>query len=151
LEAITTTITTRGCSRSPSTHQGDQIGDPGERRGGLANRLVDLAAHPREAQFAEGNRRQTVPGGEQLLDVEAIAGVGRHPPGRGVRVGEEASILERGELRAHGRRAPADLGAIGNRLGADRLATAHVGVNHRPEHGPLSLTKHRLDCRFTKR
>ena len=63
----------------------------------------------------------------------------------------EALRLEIGQLRPHGRWAPADLVAARDRLRPDRPAIAHVGVDDSAQDCLLSLRKHDVDCRFTGR
>jgi hypothetical protein len=41
-------------------HQRDKISDPGEGGGRVADRLLDLSAHPREAELARGKRGEAV-------------------------------------------------------------------------------------------
>ena len=166
LEAITTTITTRGCSCRTSTRctrarrrrrrgrDREQVGHPRERRGRLAQRLLDLAPHPGqvERRRVAGPRRGA--GGEQRVGVEAIARVGRHPPGGGVRMGEEALALERRELGPHRRAAPTR-GPRASAIAAepDGLARLEVGVDGEAEDPLLALAQHRsiLGSRFPNR
>ena len=67
-----------------------QVRDLRERLGGDAHRLVDLAADERELELGLrlAARRQ------QPVDEVAVAGVGRHAPGGGVRVREQTLLLE---------------------------------------------------------
>ena len=101
--------------------------------GGLAQRLLDLAAHLREVERRRVDGAGLAPGVEQRVGVEAVAGVGRHAAGRGVRMGQVALALERRELGAHRRRAPLDVGALGDRRRADGLARLEVGVDDQVE------------------
>ena len=83
----------------------EQVRDLRQRLGGDAQRVVELAAHVRRGRARRGGaallgRR------EQAVDEVALAGVGRQPPRRGVRVREQAAGLELRELVAD-RRGPA--------------------------------------------
>ena len=60
------------------------------------------------------------------LDVEAVAGIGRHAPGGRVRVPEEALRLQLGQDVAHGRRADAQGVALDERLRSDRRGGGDV-------------------------
>ena len=72
----------------------------GERRGGQAEPLVGRVLHLSELvadhELLDGRERDVA---GEALDVEAIAGVGRHAARRRVRVHEEALGLELGEDR----------------------------------------------------
>ena len=56
------------------------------------------------------------------VDEQAVAGVGGHPAGAGVRRGDQPLLLERGHVVADGGRRDAEVVALDQRLGADRLA-----------------------------
>ena len=140
VEVITTTIATCGWSRSTSTRwmvrgldrrrrdEREQVGDLRELLGGRAHGVVDLAAHRRSARRGlrgTGSR----PSLEQLVDVVAVAAVGGHAAGRGVRVLEQAGLLEPCELGADRGRPPGHVVLLGDPLGADRLVEVDVGLD----------------------
>ncbi len=68
---------------------------------------------------------------EQRVDEEAIALVGRHAPGGGVRGADEAELLEVGHDVAHGRGGELQPRLARQRARADRLAVADVGLDER--------------------
>ena len=74
-------------------------------------------------------REQRLPGAEHAVDDVAVAGVGRHAPGRDVRMGEQAVLLEQREFVAHRRGPAVELGVGGDRSRGDRLAGAQVVVD----------------------
>ena len=78
----------------------------------------------------------------QVVDEEPVALVGRDAPGRGVRLGEVALLLEHGHLVAHRRRTDLDAGRVGDMGRADRLRGLDVLLDHRPEDGCLTLVEH---------
>ena len=65
-------------------------------------RLLDLGARGGQVERELG-RPRLLPR-EQPVDVDAVAGLGRDAPRRGVRMREQAAPLELRQLRAHGRR-----------------------------------------------
>ena len=80
--------------------------------------------------------------GQQPVDVVAVAGVGRHPPRRRVRMREQPALLEHGELVADRRGPGGHLGVGGERLGADRLAGLREAVHHLAEQQGLAGSQH---------
>jgi hypothetical protein len=116
--------------------QREQVRDLRELLGGSAHGLVHLPAHG--AQLHGPARHRQVALGEQLVDVEAVAAVGGHAPGRGVRVVEQAGLLEPGQLGAHGRGPPGHVALLGDPLGADRLVQLHVGLDERSQDEALA-------------
>src|SRR5439155_13208255 len=77
--------------------------------------------------------------GRQRVDVVPVAGIGREPSGRGMRVAEEPELLERGHLVADRGTRHAEVGALGDRLGADRLTRPDVLLDDRVQHGSFAL------------
>ena len=67
------------------------------------------------------------------LDVEAIAGVGGDPAGRGVRVGQQAVRLELGEDAPDRRAGHAKAVAVDERLAADRRGGGDVFLDDGPK------------------
>ncbi len=59
-----------------------------------------------------------------------------------------ALALERRELVADGRRTPLDLGVLGDRGGADRLAGFEIATDDEAEDALLALGEHALDSRI---
>jgi hypothetical protein len=123
-------------------HQRHEVRDLGEGRGRVANRDIDLAAHPREAQLVGGRPWEPLLALEKQLHVEAVAAIGRDPAGGGVRMGEKALVLQAGELGPHGRGAPGDVGAVGERAGADRAPVIHVALDQQSEDLALAFAQH---------
>ena len=126
VEVMTTTIRTCGCSASTSMWRIVEVSIGGAVT--IASRSVTCDSvsvvtriassssfcDQREAQAGAGRGL----GGQQAVDEVAIAGLGGHPAGRGVGMGEQPELLEAGQLVADRRRAPVEGGA--QRLGADR-------------------------------
>ena len=104
-----------------------QVGDLRERLGGHAHRLVDLAADQLQAERALAGRDEGA--AAELVDVPAVAGVGRHAARGGVRVREQPVLLEHRQLVADRRRAGLDLGVGRERLGAHGQAGLGVGLD----------------------
>ena len=94
----------------------------------------------RSRQAARGARAS--PGDDERVGVEAVAGVGRHPPGGGVGMAQIALALERCELCAHRRRTPIEVRILGDRGRADRLAGLEVGADDQVENPLLALGEH---------
>ena len=139
VEVITTTIATCGWSSSTSTRwivavsiggavtSASRFGHLRELLGGGAHRLVDLAAHRGQLDLAPRHRQLAL--GEQLVDVEAVAAIGRHATRRGVRVLEQPGLLEVRQLGADGRGAPGHVALLGDPLGADGLVQLDVSLD----------------------
>ena len=111
-----------------------RAGQPGERRGGEAEPVLagelDLAELVADHQLLDRRQRH---GLDDRLDVEAVAGVGRHAAGAGVRMGQQAGHLELGEDVADGRAGHAEAVALDERLAADRLCGRDVFLDDGPE------------------
>src|SRR5439155_20322937 len=93
------------------------------------------------AECAPERGRAAIQGLDELLRVQPVAALGRQPSCRRVRMRQEAERLELGELTAHGRRGHAQLAALDETLGADRLARRHVLLDDTPQNLPLSRRK----------
>ena len=102
-----------------------------------AQGLLDLGPGEREVEREDCGPR--LRRREQVVDVEPVAGLGRHAPGRRVRVRQQAEPLELGELRAHGRRRDAQSGPLDEGLRADRLSGRHVLLDDAPQDVALPL------------
>ena len=105
--------------------------------GGRLERVLDLAPH--RGQVEGEARRPRLLALEHPLGVEAVAGLGRDPAGGGVRVGEQAELLELRELVAHRARRDGQPGALDERLRADGLAGGDVLLDQAPEEVSLAL------------
>jgi hypothetical protein len=86
-------------------------------------------------------------GGQHAVDVVAVPGVGRHPPGRRVRVRQQPQLLQHRELVADRRRAGGDVRIGGERLGADGLAGGGEAVDHLGEQQLLAGGEHPSNSR----
>jgi len=75
----------------------------------------------------------------QEVDEVAIPGVGGHPPGRGVRLGQIAEVRQLGELAADGGRRKIDEVTRLQRLRSDRHSAGRELVHDRPEDCLLSV------------
>ena len=150
-----TTSTTCGCSASTSTWRIVAVFIDGAET--TASRLVICESVSVVARIASSTsrrisdssrrcwrRRQRVLGAEQAVDDVAVAGVGRHPPGGDVRVGEQAVLLEQREFVAHRRGAAVELGVGGDRPRGDRLAGAQVVVDDLAQDPLLAGGEHAL-------
>ena len=139
LEVITTTITTRGCSCSTSTWRISAVSSGGAVT--TASRLVtcdiisvvlrsaaSTSLRTCDRSIGSAGRAQRLL--QQLVGVEPVAGVGGHPPGRRVRVAEQAARLQLGQLVADGGRRGVDAAALDQRLRADRMAGGDVLGHH---------------------
>ena len=131
--------------------QRDQVGDPRQRRGGLPDRLLDLAPHPRQAQLALRLGRQSLgrrpaaarrrsgsphpwePCPPRCADARGSPG----PPGSPARSGSS-----RRSTPTRGRR---------DQLRADGLAVAHVAGNDRSQDQALAFVEHEGDSRVAPR
>src|SRR5581483_8835084 len=76
---------------------------------------------------------------EQLVDVDAVAGLRRHAPGGRVRVREEAEALELRELVPDRGRRDGERRALDERLRAERLPGRDVLLDEEPEDVALAV------------
>ena len=76
------------------------------------------------------------------VDEEPVALVGRHPAGAGVRLGDEALLLQHRHVVADGGRGDAELVAVDEGLGADRLLGGDVVLDDRAQHGEPAVLDH---------
>ena len=90
----------RGRGHRRRRNHGEQLGDPRQRLGRLAQRVVDLAGGAVTLQLK--GRSALSPLGDDGVDVVAVAGVRRHAAGGGVRVRQHAQVLEVGEIVTDG-------------------------------------------------
>ena len=134
----------RGAGQRRRGRHRDQVGDLRQRRRRLPHRLVDLAPQPRELELDRGRRHRRL---HQRFDVEAVAGIGRHPAGRGVGMGQVAGRLQRRQLGPHRRGAPLDLRPLGDLFRTDRTCRRQVGVDHQLQDQLLAFTQQATDSR----
>ncbi len=120
----------------------EQVGHPRELGRRLPHRLVDLAAHLTEVEARPHRREDPRAGCEQRVGVEAVGGIGRDPPGGGVRMIEVAVALELGELGPDGRRTPLDVQALRDRLRSDGASRLEVRVDDQAKNALLALGEH---------
>ena len=105
-------------------------------------RRLDLAARRVQVERELGRlRREPV---QQLVGVVAVAALGRHAAGGGVRMRQQAERLELGELGAHGRRRRGEPAALDERLRADGLATGNVRLDDAAQDFLLARTQLQL-------
>ena len=102
-------------------------------------RLLDLRARGGQVERELG-RPRLLPR-EQPVDVDAVAGLGRHAARRGVRMREQTAPLELGQLAAHRRRRHRHAGALDERLRPDRLPGRDVLLDDAAEDLDLPLGK----------
>ena len=117
-------------------------GDAGEQLARLRQQLVHGergAAEELDDAAALGGRQ--LPGAGEVVDVVAVAPVGRDPARRGVRLGDVALPLEQRHLVAHGGRRNAETGRVGDGLRADRLRRVDVLLDDRAQHRRLAFVE----------
>jgi hypothetical protein len=120
----------RGDERQQPRHPAQHLG-----RG--LERGLDLASHRGQVEREAGGARLLAL--EHLVRVEAVAGLGRDPAGRGVRMGEETERFQLRELAPHRRRGDGETGELDERLRADGIARGDVHLHHPPEDVALAL------------
>jgi predicted transcriptional regulator len=125
--------------------QRQQVRELRELLGRRPHRLVDLAPHVGELHRLA--RRGQRPALQQLVDVAPVTAVGRHAPRRGVRMLEQAQLLEPRQLGAHCRRAPRHVVPVGEPARADRMVEVGVALDDLVEEELLaSRYLHSLNC-----
>ena len=135
-----TTITTRCCSASTSTWR--IVAACSDGADTTASRFVtcDSAsvvwriASSTSLRIGESSgpalQREALAGHEHAIDDIAMTGVGRHPAGRDMGMGEQPLLLEQRQLVSHRRRPALELRVSGDRARGNRLAGAQVVVDH---------------------
>jgi hypothetical protein len=83
--------------------------------------------------------RRQVQAGEQVVYKKAVAQVGGHAPGAGVRMGEQPHPFECGQVIADGRRADAEIVAPDDAGAAHRLRRLHKFLDDNPQHLALAF------------
>ena len=122
---------------------GDLAGEGGQQAHGAVDDVVEVDGTLEEvgdgALLGGAHRLH----GREPVDEEAVAGVGGHPARTGVRRGDEPLLLERGHVVAHGGGRHAEVVALEQCLGADRLGGLHVVLDDGTQHAqPAVLTHH---------
>jgi len=113
-------------------HDGQQLRDPGQRLGGLAECVVDLAAG---AVALHGHRRRRLATlAEDGVDVVPIPHIGGDAPRRRVPVRKHAHIFEVGEVVADGRGRHTEREVFAEVLRADGRARGDVVLDDDPQH-----------------
>ena len=149
VEEITTTITTWGCISRTSTWRIVAVSIGGAVTS--ASRFVTWESCSVVARIASSTSRRM--NGqlhrpcagpepalrEHLVDVVAVAAVGGHSAGRGVRVLEQPDLLQPGQLGPHRGRTPWDVGLLGDPLRAHGLVERHVSLDDLPQKEALAL------------
>ena len=87
----------------------------------------------------------------ELVDEEAVALVGGDAPGAGVRLGDEALVLQRRHVVADGGRGDAEAVPLGERLGADGLLGADVVLDDGAQHFEPAFAEHRAHLQSCRR
>ena len=80
------------------------------------------------------------------VDEQPVAGVGRDAAGAGVRLRDQALLLEHGHVVADGRRRDAEVVPIGERLAADRLVGRDEVLDDRAQHLELAVLGGHTRC-----
>ena len=123
-----------GVARLGRRGEAGRAGDRGEGGRGEAEPVLAGVLHLAELvpdhELLDGRQRN---GLGDRLHVEAIAGVGRDAPGRGVRVGQQAVGLELGQDAPHGRAGDGEAVAFDERVAADRRRGRDVFLDDGPK------------------
>lgn len=98
-------------------HHRQEVGHTRERLGGLAQRIVDLAASAGAIE-RDGHLDRTALG-DDGVGVAPVARVGGDAAGRGVRVRQQTALFEQRQVVAYGRRGNAELVARAQVSGTD--------------------------------
>ncbi len=116
---------------------GQAVGEPREGRRGafhervqLRGRGAQLVNHGLVRALLLGQSRR-----EQLVDEGAVAGVGGHAPGRGVRLLDEAGVFQSREVVAHRGGAHAQAVPLGQGTRAHGERVLDVVLDQRAQHG----------------
>ena len=132
-------------------HDGDLAGQRREQAHGAVDDVVEVDGALEElgdGALLGGAHRLD---GREPVDEEAVAGIGGHPPGAGVRGGDEPLLLERGHVVAHGRGRHAEVVALEQRLGADRLGGLDVVLDDGAQHAQPAVLAHHVVTSGTSR
>ncbi len=113
----------------------EQVRDLRERIRGRLEGSVDLV--PDGFEVEQQLARASIERLEQAVDVEPVAEIGRHAPGGGMRVRQEAELLELGQLVPHGRRRHLHPAAAREGLRTDGLPDREIVLDHVLEDHPL--------------
>ena len=134
------------CNRRPGDHA-HEVGDLRDSLAQASHRLIYLNVHQvlRDGSIDSGTRCRQRSLRKQLIHVVAVAHIGGHPAGRGVRVFEITQILQPVKLVPNRGRRPLEIAMPGNVLAAHRLAAGDVALHHRPQDLLLARGQRRLD------
>ena len=143
VEVITTTITARGCSWRTSTCRTDAAPRAGAETSASSRvacesvSVVDsqrgLELAPDAGDIERQRLRPPVDRVDELLRVDPVAVLRRHPPRGRVRMREQAERLELGELAPHRRRRHVHARPRDERFRPDGLAGRDVLLDHPPQ------------------
>ena len=132
-------------------HDRDLPGQRGEQAHGAVDDVVEVDGALEElgdgALLGGAHRLH----GREPVDEQAVAGIGGHPPGAGVRGGDQPLLLERGHVVAHGRGRHPEVVALEQRLGADRLGGLHVVLDDGAQHAQPAVLAHHAVTSGTSR
>ena len=122
-----------GLGRRARDHP-EHVGDLRHRVGQAPHRRIDLPAHlPHLERAGDASRHRHLVALDQVVDVVAIPGVGGHPARGGVRVVQQAELLQPRELRAHGRRGEVEPLPPDDVLAPDGAARVDVSLHDHPQ------------------
>jgi hypothetical protein len=124
-------------------HDGDLAGELREGAHGAHQELVEVARVGEERRDRRALRRGQRPQLGEMVDEDAIALVGGHASGGGVRRGDELLVLEERHVVADGRRGHAELVPFDDRLAADGLVGVDVVLHDRAEDLQAAFRDHR--------
>ena len=128
-------------------HDGDLTGQPGEGADGAHEEVVEIAGGVEErADRVPLRRRERAQCGEMVHE-DAVALVGRHAPGGGVRRRDQLLLLEEGHVVADRRGGDAEGVTVDDGLAADRLTGVDVVLHDRPQHLQSSIGDHAASSR----
>ena len=114
------------------------------------NNLLPVGVHPLERAVGVGEEvtdlgaadRVEMAGRREVVDEEPVALVGRHPAGAGVRLAEEALLLQHGHVVADGRGRHRDAGGLGHVTRPHRLRGVDVLLHDGTEDGGFAVIEH---------
>ena len=123
-------------------HDGDLVGQRGEEAHRAVDDVVEVDRALEELRRWPRCSAALIGLTEEPVDEQPVAGVGGDPAGAGVRRGDQPLLLERRHVVAHGRCRDAELVALEQRLGADRLGGLDVVLDDGAQHGESAFLAH---------
>ena len=140
-------VTHRRSGQRRVLHDGDLTGELREQPHAAVDDVVEVEGAVEEAldrtPLGRGERAHL---GEPV-DEQAVALVGGDAPGRGVRLRDEAFVLERGHVVADGGRRDVQVVTVDQRPRADRLVGGDVVLDDGAQHGEPAILDHpRTSC-----